>query len=353
MYEEILAQPLYLQQLIDRNDEIQALAKTLSRYHRVFLTGCGTSFHAARAGEAIALQIFRGQNHVYAVPAFELVNHAWELGPDDAVIAMTHAGQTPLVLDALEQARTAGSLTVTVTGIPENPTALRVDHTILTGYAHEKSWAHTISYTLSVATLLMVLGFLAEERQVAGAEGMIQQAMRDLPGLVDATLASHSIQQIKDLAEKLADRRLWVIAGTGAGIAVAQETALKAAETHYTPAVGLDIEQVLHGYLPMCDAETLLIVIASHAGTMKRVGELLQAAQRIGIKTLLVASEPMSDSIQTEMVSVPSCADVLFPIIHAIPLHLLCYYTAVAKGFNPDLIRRDDEAYREARACYA
>lgn len=351
MYDEMLAQPTYLRQLLARRTEIESGAAMLADRRRILLTGCGTSFHAALAGAAIAQQFFGAQTRVQAVPAFELINHPWEPGPDDAVVAFTHAGDTTMTLEALKRARAAGSATMTITGFPESRATRDVDHVVWTGYAIEQSWAHTISYTLSAMAAYLLFGALAVSQHVDGAADKLQQA-EALPELIDTILDGTPAAQVRDLAGELLDRRLWIVAGTGPGLPVAHETALKAAETHYVPAVGMDVEQVLHGYLPMCDAGTLLIVAAPPTRTLTRVGELLRAAQRIGITTLLFSAEPVADS-PARAVVLPPCAEALYPIVYAVPLHLLCYHVALAKGLNPDLIRRDEPAYREARAYYA
>src|SRR5436853_6184054 len=100
MYDEMLAQPTYLRQLLARRTEIEPGAAVLADRRRILLTGCGTSFHAAMAGAAIAQQFFGAQNRVQAVPAFELINHLWQPGPSDAVVAFTHAGDTTMTLEA-------------------------------------------------------------------------------------------------------------------------------------------------------------------------------------------------------------------------------------------------------------
>lgn len=351
MYEEILAQPEYLQRLIDRSAEVQPLASALADRRRIILTGCGTSFHTASAGEALALHLFGAHSRVRAIPAFELINQPWQLGPEDAVIAMTHAGETALVVQALDAARTAGALTVTVTGFPTSSSTARAEHVLLTGYPHEKSWAHTTSYTLAVAALLILLNAVAETEQNPAAGAQVRQALAGLPQLVTAAIQGES--EIERLASQIEDRRLWLIAGTGVGIAVAQEAALKAAETHYTPSFGFDLEQVLHGYLPMADTSSLLILAATPARAMQRGRELLRAAERIGLSTLLITSEQDEEQRATHTIVLPDCPELLYPIVHVVPLQLLSYFMAVTKGLNPDLIRRHEVAYREARACYA
>jgi glucosamine--fructose-6-phosphate aminotransferase (isomerizing) len=350
MYDEMIAQPTYLRQLLARRTEVEPVAAALADRRRILLTGCGTSFHAAMAGAAIAQQFFGAQTRAQAVPAFELISHRWEPGPDDAVVAFTHAGDTPMTLEALKRARVAGSSTVTITGFPESRATRDVDHIVWTGYAIEQSWAHTISYTLSATAAYLLFGALAVSQQVDGAAEMLRQA-EGLPEQISAILDGALSSQVRDLAAELVDRRLWIVAGSGPGLPVAHETALKAAETHYVPAVGMDLEQVLHGYLPMCDAGTLLIIAAPPPQTVTRTGELLRAAQRIGITTLLLSAEPIADQ-PTRTLILPPCAEALYPIAYAVPLHLLCYHVALAKGLNPDLIRRDEPAYREARACY-
>ena len=350
MHEEIHLQPEYLSRLSRRGKDFRDAAGLLEGRRRIFLTGCGTSFHAAQAGAAAALRLFGARNRVQAVHAFELTQDSHHLGPGDAAVVMSHSGETEMVLRFLESAGDAGVLTVLLTGFPSSGAARLASHTVTVGYGEERSWAHTISYTLSAAAQLMMLGHLAEAEGVAGAGALVEGLAAGLPRLVESCLGAED--EIAARARELADRALWVVASTGTALPFAPEVALKAAETHYTPAVGLNLEQVLHGYLPMCDEKSLLIVVAPPPRVMWRVDGLLKAAARIGVKRLLVTSQPADDR-DALVLSHPAAHELLMPIVPLVPLQLLCYYVTVAKSLNPDLIRRDQPRYREARACYA
>ncbi len=105
MYEEICEQVRYLNNLnngfID-NEQIIEIVNQIKYCRRVFITGCGTSYHVALTSEYISRMIFKDVNLIRSVPAFELIHHSWNISSEDVVIAVSHSGETTMVLKALE-----------------------------------------------------------------------------------------------------------------------------------------------------------------------------------------------------------------------------------------------------------
>jgi glucosamine 6-phosphate synthetase-like amidotransferase/phosphosugar isomerase protein len=350
MYEEIRAQPeVVARSLTLAERDGQAAEKMIRAARRVFVAGCGTSFHAAEAGAWMLRGFSRGEVDARAVNAFEPATYDLGIGPRDLLIGVSHAGSTPMTCRALERARAAGAGTVTITGFPESRAAELADRVVPTGYGDERSWAHTASYTAALATMAGLANALGAERD--------RLDLSPLPEVMRESL------ELEEMAHRLAAGVLAaerdrgpahiVLAGGGANAATAREGALKLLETSYVVAAGWDLEQVLHGPLAAVGPETVAIVLAPNGRSTDRAVGLVQALFQIGAEPIVVTDEDAAGRfVEAHRLLGPAVPEVVSALPTVVPLQLFSYFLALGKGLNPDLIHRDDEQYRAARAAY-
>lgn len=350
MYDEIVMQPEAIERSLRLAGEHGAgVVKAIAGARRVFLTGCGTSFHAALGG-AWALRSFsRGSVDARAVEAYEFQTYLPGLQPNDLVIAVTHSAETSMVLRALERAQRAGVETVTVTGFPEKEAGRRARHVLPTGHAEERSWAHTTSYTAALTTLMALANSVAQPEE--------RLDLSPLPEVVRAVLQIeemvHRLAAGVILAERYREPTDMFLVGGGPNAATAREGQLKLLETSYGHALAFELEEMLHGPLAATTADSLIIIIAPSGRSIERASELARAAIAIGsIPVVLTGEESAGAFEDAHRLLLPEVPEVLSPIPFAVPLQLFAYFLSVGKGFNPDLLRREDERYRAARAAY-
>jgi glucosamine 6-phosphate synthetase-like amidotransferase/phosphosugar isomerase protein len=350
MVEEIHAQPeAVARSLTLAARDGGAVADMLRGARRVLVTGCGTSFYAAEVGAWMLRAFTGGAVDARAAVAFEPATYDLGIGSGDVVIGVTHAGTTLMTCRALERARAAGAATVTVTGFPERRAGQLADRVLATGYGDERSWAHTVSYTAALATMAALANALADERE--------RLDLSPLPEVMRAALGLG--QMVHRLAagvlgvERSAGPVQVVLAGGGPNAATAREGALKLLETSYVQASGWDLEQILHGPLAAVTPETVAIVLAPSGRSVDRAVGLVEALKRIGADPLVITDDDAAERFDTaHRLLVPAVPEVLSPLPLVVPLQLFSYFLAVGKGLNPDLIHRDDERYRAARAAY-
>ena len=354
MYEELQATPDALERALAPDAAADAhrdaVAARLASCARVYLTGCGTAFHAALAGAAL-LRDLAGYPSLpaQAVQAFELVHYERPgPGPDDALIALSHSGKPTATRAAIERARAAGAYCLTITGDPTSPAAQSADAVLDEGYAEVKSFAYTISYSL-------MLGLLAD---LALRVGAARGSPSPLAAQVRASPALHreALQldaPIRALAERLRARERWIFAGAGGNYATALEAGLKMQETNYTAATGMQVEEVLHGPVATL-GDAVLVAIAPPGPSRTRALDLLRAARTLGGATVALgaAGDPDLPGLADTFLPLPDCPEPLSPAPYHVPVHLLSYWLAVARGHNPDLMRREDPRYLQARQGY-
>lgn len=357
MYEELLQTPAALDVLLTPDAAARrhraALGQRLAGARRVYLTGCGTAYHAALVGRSLLSDFTDGHVDARAVQAFELASYERDApARDDMLIVLSHSGKPSASNAALARARSDGAFCLTITGDSDSLAARNAQALLDTGYGEVKSFAYTISYSLMLAALadLAVCAVAASAGDKAVAVLLQTQ--------VQAIIAQHREAlgldgQVHALAERLAGRERFIFAGAGGNYATALEAALKMRETNYTDSVGLEMEEVLHGPVATL-GDVVLVVIAPPGPGRVRALDLLRAARILGSATVAVgeAGDAELEAAAGDYLPLPTCPEALSPAPYHVPLHLLSYWLAVAKGHNPDLMRRDDPLYLQARQSY-
>jgi len=343
MYDAILGQPEAFARVIDRTEgTTAALEDRLSRAARVFLVGIGTSYHAAQIGEYL-MRAYAGGLPVQAVHAFEFALYGPPIGPRDAVVGVSHRGTKRYTGAALARAREAGCATALVTGEAGAAAVAEADHTLHT-VPQERSSAHTISYTGSVATLASLadrIGGHRQERRPLGPAYLREE----IPAALRAALATEP--RVQALARAYAGRRrIWLVGG-GPGAVVAHEIALKIKETSYLQAEGMSVETMLHGPFQCVDPEDLFVLVAQNGPSGGRVADLAAEVRSIGA-ALLVVGDDTARPIDDAACLVPSVPEPFAGLTCAVPLQLFAYHLALVRGTNPDGFRLDDPRFARA-----
>jgi glutamine---fructose-6-phosphate transaminase (isomerizing) len=205
--------------------QVRVAAEGLHRTRRIWLVGTGTSQHAAAIGAGMIQEAGRA---AHAVSSMQFVRWAPIVGPQDAVIVITHTAETAYAIAARALAANAGLNVVTISKIGG-----ALPGTIET-VEKETSETYTVSYT---ATML-VLAMLAAE---LGAESPTPEKLALVPAAVESAIAMPGIDDCET------PERLVVIAGSGPASVTAREGALKIREAARMLAEGFDAEYLLHG----------------------------------------------------------------------------------------------------------
>lgn len=332
---EIGAEPEHLLALPERIAQGAEAALPLLAGRRALLTGCGTSLYAAQLA---ADYICHHGGDVQALNARTLLERPQGLPQDRTLVAFSHSGETPAVLDLLEAARQHDVATVLVTGFPESEGAMRASAVVATGYARELSWCHTISFTLSSLTGLLLL-------EACAAEGLGPHLALPRPFTASAAveeLLEHE-DAVKAAAAGLRLGAIYVLS-SGEALALAPETGLKLTEAAYLPNQPLDLEQFFHGYIPAVDRESSVIAILPPS-VGRRASDLRKVAEIVGFRLLAL-------DLASLQALAPSTTDQAFPWVAAAYLQLLAYHVALRQGTDPDRLRREDPIYLAARQAY-
>ncbi len=356
MYEELRAAPSALDRLLTPDEAASerraSVAKRVASAGQVYLTGCGTAYHAALAGAALLRDLTDGHVDARAFEAFELTYYERPgPGAGDVLIALSHSGRPTATNAALAKAHEAGAHCVVVTGNRESPAGEAAQDVLETGYGEVKSFAYTISYSLMLASLADLAARTLGEQAGRGAAALLDAQVRMLPQQHREALALD--REIKALAADLADRQRWIFAGAGGNYATAMEASLKMQETNYTSSFGMEMEEVLHGPIAAL-GDSVLVVVAPPGAARARALDLLRATGILEGVSIALGEEGDAElsAAATHFLPLPACSEALSPAPYHVPLHLLSYWLAVAKGTNPDLMRREELKYLAARRSF-
>jgi glutamine---fructose-6-phosphate transaminase (isomerizing) len=292
----------------------------------IVVTGCGTSEHGAMA---VAELIADAMPDAW-VESREALDASVRPRAGGLCIGISHDGGTRATRLALEAAKTAGAVTAAVTAHPAASVAAAADYVVVTPI-HDRSWCHTVAYVSAIVAGAGISGSGVSPERLTGA---IDAAGALRPALADAAARIHGGRRI-------------LTCGLGADFVTARELALKIEEGARIPANAHRLETVLHGHLAGCDADTTALVHLAldprgAAIATARGADLDAALDVIGIPTVTIG-EPLG------LPAAGSVAEAL--VAGAVSLQLLTLELAHAAGTNPDLIRREQRAYREAAAA--
>jgi glucosamine 6-phosphate synthetase-like amidotransferase/phosphosugar isomerase protein len=318
---------------------------------RVAVVGCGTSEHGAMA---VAEQLDEALRAVGARPGTAVARQAFEAAQapwsDGVCLGVSHEGHTAATIAAMAAAADAGAAVGLITAVPRSPAGEAAAH-VLTTPKVDRSWCHTVGYLSPILAGGALGGEVRETPIDAGA------LAADLEG------ASRAAEAADRIAEALHGVRRVVAVGSGIDGIAARELALKLEEGARLPAVGMDLETLLHGHLVSCDASTGAVVVAtdprdSHRRS-GRAAQALAACRRIEMRTAAIASQHAQAAWDPDLTDagrliVPAGAGI-DPLLAALTgtafaLQALTVGLVHRAGTNPDLIRREEERYREAAA---
>ena len=354
LYRAIHAQPAAVHTLLSDWTSATQAAHQLAGKGRIFLSGIGTSFHAAIVGSYL-LRLAGAD--AWAVRSFEFVQYPQPLRSDDAVIVISHRGSKTYGAMAIQRAKEAG---VTTLGITGKDTKMQGADQVIETVEQDPSSTHSISYIGTVTRLAQLAVQLAKAQAQTEQAQHLEQGLTLIPSLIEHIL-SHE-EGIRTLAQEAVahERRLYFV-GAGPNAATATEGALKAKESAYVTAEGFELEQAIHGPQVAFEAEDLIIPISVRGAAQERMRDFLLAQSEIGTRVWLVGAAPDQETahlvqrpgwqafaIDTE----PLLVEELSPLLTVIPLQLFADFLATARGTNADSFRLEQDAYKRASSRF-
>jgi glucosamine--fructose-6-phosphate aminotransferase (isomerizing) len=302
---------------------------------RIILTGCGTTFHAALAGEYMIEDLARIPVECDYASEFRYRNAP--LDSETAVFAMSQSGETADTLAALRESKRKGALTLGICNNVFSTISRESDGGIGLRAGVEIGVAATKTFTSELLILAMLGLMLGRIRDLSQADAMeIIDGLDELPGLVARTLEREKL--IAGIAAKYAKARNFLFMGRQANFPIALEGALKMKEITYIPSAGHPSAELKHGIIALINEETPTIVLAPQDEVFeKNVSNIEEIKARRGpVIAIGTEGDKTLESLCDETILLPAAPGFLSPFLNTVALQLLAYHTAVILGCDVD-----------------
>ncbi len=306
------------------------------RIKAVKIVACGTSYHAGLVAQYWMEELAGIPCNVEIASEFRYREPVVQ--QDCLFVCISQSGETADTLAALKFAREKNFLaSLAVCNVAESSLTREVDLVFLTKAGPEIGVASTKAFTTQlVALFLLVLLVAKRNRSNGGYLRELIGEMKTLPAKINRVLDQN--EQIKSIAEQLVHRHHALYLGRGLLLPVAMEGALKLKEISYIHAEAYAAGELKHGPLALIDDDMPVVALVPNNNLLKKLKSNLEEVKaRDGELYLFADTESGVQALPgVNVVTLDAVNKHLSPIIYAIPLQLLAYYTAVLKGVDID-----------------
>lgn len=318
--------------------EFTLTAEQIRNWHHVDIIACGTAYHSGLVGKDLLEMTLQIPVNVEVASEFRYRNPM--LDEHSLVILISQSGETADTLEALREAKKRGATTIAITNVVGSAISREADQVLYLWAGPEISVASTKAYTAMLIALYLLAFYLGDKagRFQMSAHQDLLRALEKLPEQAERLLTDDKKAEVQALSRTLVDAEHLFYIGRGADWAVAQEGALKIKEISYIHAEAYAAGELKHGTLALVTEDTPFVAIALQEKTFEKTMSNVNEIKARNGRVLCLLKEnhaPISDDLDQRFL-IPDCLDLMSPILAAIPLQLLAYYTADARGCDID-----------------
>ena len=302
---------------------------------QIVITACGTSWHAALVGEYLFEELAHIPVEVEYASEFRYRNAPIE--KHTLVLAITQSGETADTLASLRETRRRGHKVLAICNVVGSTIARESDGGIYLHAGPEIGVASTKAFTSQVTVLTLFALLMGRMRMLSLNRGrQLLHALESVPAQMDKILQQNDA--IAELARKYATAKNFFFLGRQYNFPVALEGALKLKEISYIHAEGYPAAEMKHGPIALIDEHTpSVVVIPSDAMYDKTLSNLEVVKARKG-PIIAIATEgntALAGQVN-DIIYLPDALEPIFPLLAVMPLQLLAYHIAVARGCDVD-----------------
>ena len=310
--------------------------RELLQAKRFVIVSCGTSWHAGLIGKQLIEHFCRIPVEVAYASEFRYSNPVIE--PNDVVMAISQSGETADTLAAIQMAKEKGALIFGIVNGVGSSIARESDTGTYIHVGPEIGVASTKAFTGQVVVLTMIALALGMAKGTI-EEDEFEETIKELqliPDKIKKVLEQND--KIQKLAVKFTFAHNFLYLGRGWNYPVALEGALKLKEISYIHAEGYPAAEMKHGPIALVDEEMPVVFIATHHKLYRKIiSNMQEVISRKGhIIAIVTEGDEEIKKMVDEVIEVPQTLACLAPLLSVIPLQLLSYHVAVAKGLNVD-----------------
>ena len=304
--------------------------------NRVVILACGTSYHAGLVGKFLVENLARIPCEVDLASEFRYREPV--IGARDLVVAISQSGETLDTLFAVKEAKARGACALAICNVVDSAIARLSDLVLYTHAGPEIGVASTKCFTAQLAALSLLAihlgrrsGALADKAAADIVSNLVQ-----MPHKMSETLSASG--NLRELARKYMHARDFLFLGRGTNYPIALEGALKLKEISYIHAEGYAAGEMKHGPIALIDDGLPVVVIATQGkGYDKVLSNLAEVRAREGhVIAVATKGDEAIKGLCQDVLWVEDAPPLLQPLLTVLPLQLLAYSMAVARGTDVD-----------------
>ena len=302
---------------------------------RIYITACGTSWHAGLIGKNLLEEFAQIPVHVDYASEFRYREPI--IDSNTVIIAVSQSGETADTLAAIRKAKELGALSVGICNVVGSSISRETDCGIYTHAGPEIGVASTKAFTAQVTVLFMLALHLGRNNGMSMGEcGRLAKAMSEMGEQVEDVLSKSD--HILSVAEETLEADNFLYLGRGLNFPVALEGALKLKEISYIHAEGYPAAEMKHGPIALIDEKMPVVFLAPHDKTFEKVLSNIQEVKARRGQIITVTDRKTSElvNLSDHIIEVPSSHPRTFSIVASVPLQLLAYHLAVLRGCDVD-----------------
>jgi glucosamine--fructose-6-phosphate aminotransferase (isomerizing) len=343
MQKEIFEQPRAIADTLESVGTIDpwlfgdAAAQWLPQIDRVLILACGTSYYASLVARYWIESIAQVPTAVEIASEYRYRRSVADA--NTLVVVVSQSGETADTLAALKHAQLLGmQRTLAVCNVATSAMVRETAAQFITHAGPEIGVASTKAFTTQLVALYLLANTLALARgQIGDSQAATAlTALRHLPAAVQKVLALEP--QIIALAEQFVDKEHALFLGRGLHYPIALEGALKLKEISYIHAEAYPAGELKHGPLALVTAAMPVVTVAPNDALLEKLKSNMQEVRARGGEIFVFADADtrIASGEGVQVVRLPEHYGDLSPILHVVPLQLLAYHTAVARGTDVD-----------------
>ena len=304
---------------------------------RAVAIACGTAYYAAHTAKywfeqkaRLALETDIASEFRYRAPVLPTTGPA---------MFVSQSGETADTLAALRYCRQNSTPAIAVVNVPESSIAREAEAIVPTHAGPEIGVASTKAFTaqLSVLAVLALRAAKARGHLLPGDEAKAVKELLALPRKVTAALEAQA--DIREIARTLTQCRDVLFLGRGRYYPLAMEGALKLKEVSYIHAEGYAAGELKHGPIALIEKDLPVVVVAPFDDLFEKTISNVEEIRARGARVILISDDKgarLAGNRADHVIRIPDGDEVSLPILAAVPLQLLAYHVAVAKGTDVD-----------------
>jgi glutamine---fructose-6-phosphate transaminase (isomerizing) len=309
--------------------------RQLLHARRIVVTGQGTAWHAGLVGDYLLEDLAKVVTECTYASEFRYRNPIVEEGT--VLVAISQSGETADTLAALREGKEKGALCLGVVNVVGSTIARETDAGIYLHAGPEIGVASTKAFTCQCVVLTLLSVFLGRRKFMSQAQ--CEEVINGLCAIPEQmTKVLEQSDNVKQIAQRFCERENWLFLGRGYHYPIALEGALKLKEISYIHAEGMPAAEMKHGPIALINEGMPVVFVATQGLQYDKVISNIEEVRARGGQVIAVATEGDKGirRYTDHVIYFPHAMECLQPLLTVVPLQLLAYHAAVARGCNVD-----------------